>query len=272
MLLKQKTISQNDRARMRNPGHAVGCIQTPEHEWQVFESRSSSMRKKIVATAAAVVSLAGVLIAWPEAAVRVLRVLFPNLIWTIRTQERVIAITFDDGPNPTFTPKVLEILRRYGITATFFLVGEKVRRFPELLRQIQDEGHGVGNHTDSWLRTIQLGNKEFEHDLLRAEQSIGSYNSPKLFRPAGGMVRADQIQVLRKHQYSVVLGSAYAFDPYRPPKGFIEWAITRGIRKGAIIVLHDSGGDRLNSVEALPTIIENAQAKGLRFVRLSEYI
>jgi peptidoglycan/xylan/chitin deacetylase (PgdA/CDA1 family) len=213
-----------------------------------------------------------VLVAWPQVVVRVLRVLFPNLIWTLRTQEQVIAITFDDGPDPTFTPKVLGILRRYGITATFFLVGERVRRFPELLRQIHDEGHGVGNHTDSWRRTIQLGNEEFELDLLRAEQSIGLFSSPKLFRPAGGMVRADQIQVLRRHQYSVVLGSAYAFDPYRPPKKYIEWAITRGLNHGAIVVLHDSGGNRSNSVEALPTIIENAQTKGFRFVNLSEYI
>jgi peptidoglycan/xylan/chitin deacetylase (PgdA/CDA1 family) len=68
----------------------------------------------------------------------------------------------------------------------------------------------------------------------------------------------------------VVLGSAYAFDPYRPPKKYIEWAITRGFKHGAIIVLHDAGGDRSNTVEALPSIIENAQAAGYRFINLAK--
>src|ERR1700681_173894 len=105
------------------------------------------MCRKIAVTATVVVSAVGLIICWPRAIVRVLRVLFPNLIWDIRTHEHVVALTFDDGPDPKFTPKVLEILRRYNITASFFLVGERVRRFPELLRQIQDGGHSIGNHT-----------------------------------------------------------------------------------------------------------------------------
>lgn len=222
--------------------------------------------------ATAVAGVVGLLISWPRAIVRFLRVLFPRLIWDIRTSERVIAITFDDGPDPTFTPKVLEVLRRYNIKATFFLVGERVRRFPELIQQIHDGGHGIGNHSDSWHRTVQLNDDEFERDLLRAERSIGSRNPPKLFRPAGGFIRTRQIELLRKHQYSVFLGSAYAFDPYQPPRKYIEWAITRGLKRGAIIVLHDSGGNRSNSVEALPKIIENAQTAGFRFVMLSEYV
>ena len=184
------------------------------------------------------------------------------MIWSLRTQARAIAITFDDGPDPTFTPEVLAILRKYGITATFFLVGERVRRYPELLRRIRDQGHDVGNHSDSWRRTIQLGNGEFERDLLRAEQSLELGDAAKLFRPAGGLIRSEQIRLLRGHRYSVVLGSAYAFDPYRPPTKSIEWAITRGLKEGAIVVLHDSGGNRWNTVKALPAIIENAHAAG----------
>ncbi len=228
--------------------------------------------RKIVLTTTAVVSVIGLIVVWPQAVVRMLRALFPNVFWDIRTHERVIAITFDDGPDPAFTPKVLEILRKYKILATFFLVGERVRRFPELLQQIQADGHDSGNHTDSWRRTIQQSNEEFARNLICAEQSIGLRSAPKLFRPAGGMIRAGQIQVLRKHQYSVVLGSAYAFDPYRPPRKYIEWAIARALKPGAIIVLHDSGGDRSKTVEALPAIIENALKAGFRFVKLSEFL
>jgi peptidoglycan-N-acetylglucosamine deacetylase len=233
---------------------------------------TTDLSPEIALAATAVVSVVGILICWPRAITHVLRVLSPNVIWDIRTSERVVALTFDDGPDPTFTPKILATLRGHNIRATFFLVGERVRQFPALIEQIRDEGHGVGNHSDSWQRTLQLDNDEFERDLLRAEQSIGSCDSPKLFRPAGGLIKTSQIRLLRKHKYSVVLGSAYAFDPYRPPKKFIEWAISRGLKPGAIIVLHDSGGDRSNTVEALPTIIENAQKAGLRFVNLSEYI
>ena len=226
----------------------------------------------IALTATGVVSAVGLLICWPQVITLVLRVLFRNVIWDICTSDKVVAITFDDGPDPAFTPQILETLRRYNIKATFFLVGERVRRFPELFEQIRDEGHCVGNHSDSWHRTIQLNNDEFESDLLRAEQSIGSCDPPKLFRPAGGLIRTDQVRLLWKHKYSVVLGSAYAFDPYRPPKKYIEWAISRGVKRGAIIVLHDSGGDRSNTVDALPVIIENAHKAGLRFEKLSECI
>jgi len=230
------------------------------------------MSPEIALTATAVVSVVGILICWPQAVTLVLRVLFRNVIWDICTSDKVVAITFDDGPDPTFTPQILETLRRYNIKATFFLVGERVRRIPELCEQIRDEGHCVGNHSDSWHRTVQLNNDEFESDLLRAEQSIGSCAPPKLFRPAGGLIRTAQIRLLWKHKYSVVLGSAYAFDPYRPPKKYIEWAISRGVKRGAIIVLHDSGGDRSNTVDALPVIIENAHTAGLRFEKLSECI
>jgi peptidoglycan/xylan/chitin deacetylase (PgdA/CDA1 family) len=230
------------------------------------------MRKKLTLAGTAVVSVVGLLICWPRVIVRVLRVLFPNVIWDLNTSEQVVAITFDDGPDPNFTPRVLEVMRKYNIQATFFLVGERARRFPQLVEQIRNEGHFVANHSDSWRRTIQLDGDEFEQDLLRAEHSIGSFNLPKLFRPAGGRIRTGQIQLLWKHKYSVVLGSAYAFDPYRPPKQIIQWAITRGLKPGAIIVLHDSGGDRSNTVEALPTIIENAQRAGFRFAHLFEYI
>lgn len=237
-----------------------------------YELGTRILAAEIALTATAAVGVVGILICWPQAITHVLRVLFPNVIWNIRTSDRVVAITFDDGPDPTFTPKILATLRGHNIRATFFLVGERVRRFPALTAQIRDEGHGVGNHSDSWRRTIQLDNDEFERDLLRAAQSIGSCDPPKLFSPCGRLDQNSQIRLLWKHKYSVVLGSAYAFGPYRPSRRFIEWGISRSLKRGVIIVLHDSGGDRSNTVEALPAIIENAQKAGLRFVKLSEYI
>jgi peptidoglycan/xylan/chitin deacetylase (PgdA/CDA1 family) len=240
------------------------------HSKNGFAGKSGfRMSRKSTLTVAAVAGVIGAVVAWPQPVVHLLQVLFPNIIWQLRTRDPVIALTFDDGPNPIYTPLVLELLRAFNVTATFFLVGERARRYSELLQQIKAEGHLVANHSDSWRRTIQLNDAEFERDLLCAEQTLGLHTAPKLFRPAGAMIKASQLRVLRKHAYSVVLGSAYAFDPYRPPTRYIEWAITRGLKPGAIVVLHDSGGDRSNSVQALPAIIRNAQAAGLRFVSLS---
>lgn len=235
------------------------------------------MRKKLALAAAAAVSAAGVASCWPQAVVRLLRAAFPGVIWEMPTSERLVAISFDDGPDPVYTPQVLEILREYSIKATFFLVGERVRRFPDLRQWIVEEGHAVGNHSDSWRRTIQLSDTEFERDLLRAEESVepgsgGPESESKLFRPAGGFIRGSQLRILRRHGYRTVLGSAFAFDPYRPPRKYIEWAIGRGLKRGAIIVMHDSGGDRSKTVEALPAILERAHAEGYRLVRISEYL
>jgi peptidoglycan/xylan/chitin deacetylase (PgdA/CDA1 family) len=224
------------------------------------------MRKKMVLAAATAVSAAGVACCWPQAVVRLLRMAFPGVLWEIPTSERVVAISFDDGPDPVYTPQVLEILREHGIKATFFLVGERVRRFPELRQRIGEEGHEVGNHSDSWRRTIQLA----EESLGLGSGGLGS--GTKLFRPAGGFIRGSQLRVLRKHGYCTVLGSAFAFDPYRPPRKYIEWAIGRGLKPGAIVVMHDSGGDRSKTVAALPAILYRAHAKGYRFVTLSEYL
>jgi len=230
------------------------------------------MRKKMVLAAAAAVSAAGAASCWPHAVVRLLRTAFPGVVWEMPTSERVIAISFDDGPDPVYTPQVLEILREHAIQATFFLVGERVRRFPELRQRIGEQGHEVGNHSDSWRRSVQLSDEEFERDLLRAEQSLGLGSGSKLFRPAGGFIRGSQLRVLRRHGYCAVLGSAFAFDPYRPPRKYIEWAIGRGLKRGAIVVMHDSGGDRSKTVAALPAILRRAHAEGYRFVKLSEYL
>jgi peptidoglycan/xylan/chitin deacetylase (PgdA/CDA1 family) len=220
----------------------------------------------IVAAAAALV------IWWPRIVVRALRSLFRGIVWDLPTTKPVVALTFDDGPDPVFTPQVLDILHQHDIKATFFLVGERARRYASLASRIRDEGHGIGNHSGSWRRTTSLSNDEFERDLLWAQHSIAVSEPPKLFRPAGGPLKPGQARVLRKLGYVAVLGSAYAFDPHRPPKRYIEWAIARALRPGAIIVLHDSGGDRSNTVAALPGIIDNAKKQGFRFVKLSEHI
>jgi peptidoglycan/xylan/chitin deacetylase (PgdA/CDA1 family) len=195
----------------------------------------------------------------------------PNALWRGKSGARIVALTFDDGPDPVYTPQLLDILRRYGIRATFFLVGERVRQYPELLASIRAGGHEIGNHSDTWRHSRSLSEAEFEEDLLRAEASLGLRDaSPKLFRPAGGIIGRKLARIARRHDYTLVLASALPFDVYRPPAGWIAFLVRRSLRPGAIVVVHDAGGDRSRSVAAVPRIIEAALERKLRFVTVSE--
>ena len=209
---------------------------------------------------------------WPHRIAQILQRIFPQIIWEGNCSAPALALTFDDGPDPVFTPQVLQTLLRYNVRATFFLVGDQAQKYPDQVRTIRELGHEIGNHTVSWRRTILLSSQAFEEDLLRAEKILKIHGTPKLFRPAGVLLRPSHLRVLRKHHYLCVLGTGYAFDPYRPPSRYIQWVVSRALRPGVIIVLHDAGGNRCRTVEALSPIIQNALSCGLRFCTVSEIL
>ena len=206
----------------------------------------------------------------PAGLVGILARATPRILWKVETWAPVAALSFDDGPDPVYTPQVLDILARYEARATFFLIGENARRHPELVQRIRALGHEVGNHTDSRGPTVLMSMHRFSDSLLRAEAALDLSPEEKLFRPGGGWIRPAQLDLAIQRGYTCVLGSAYAYDPKRPPTSYIRWAITKNLRPGAIVVLHDSGGDRSHTVAALPGILDAGRAKGLRFVTVSE--
>jgi peptidoglycan/xylan/chitin deacetylase (PgdA/CDA1 family) len=195
----------------------------------------------------------------------------PRIVWRVETEAPLVALSFDDGPDPVHTPQVLDILARHQARATFFLIGANARRHPELVTRIRALGHEVGNHTDTNGRTVLMSMSRFRDSLLRAEAALAlPEGEPKLFRPGGGWIRPDQLYLAREHGYTCVLGSAQAYDPRRPPVAYIRWAVAKNLRPGAIVVLHDAGGDRSNTVAALPGILDAGRSRGLRFVTVSE--
>ena len=219
----------------------------------------------------AVIAAVFVVLAWaPWWAVRAVSKAFPGTVWMAEPREPLVAITFDDGPDPLYTPQVLDILKRHHARATFFLMGERARQYPELVARIHAEGHEVGNHTDSTKTTVYMSTPRFEASLLRNEQTLSLSGEPKFLRPAGGLIRPAQLRVARAHGYTVVVGSAYGWDPARPPVAYIRWVIAKNLRPGAIAVLHDAGGNRSKSVQALEGILTDGERKGLRWVTLSE--
>lgn len=218
-------------------------------------------------------SVVAIAFIWPHTLLPIVKMATPQIAWSLSTKRAVIALSFDDGPDPEFTPRILEILKSYGVTATFFVVGERARKFPDLMWTICREGHEIGNHSGTWRPTMQLTIEEFEQDLVRAAKAINIVPcSVPLFRPAGMWISRAQLSVLKQLGYRCVLGSAYGHDPHEPPAGYVRWAISRSLKGGAVVVLHDSGGDRSNTVAALPQIIEAARRRGLGFGRISEFL
>lgn len=190
------------------------------------------------------------------------RLLFPEAIWRIkRRNERCVFLTFDDGPIPEVTPWVLDLLDSYGIKATFFLVGDNVRRHPELLEEIKARGHAFGNHTMHHLQGMKVTSRTYMRDITEADRLIGS----ALFRPPHGIMRWAQSAAI-KHHYNLVMYDLVTRDYSKkmtPEK--VLGNVKRYARNGSIIVFHDSLRAERNLRYALPRAIEWLQKKGYTF-------
>jgi peptidoglycan/xylan/chitin deacetylase (PgdA/CDA1 family) len=212
----------------------------------------------------------GLLIYWTEplAVFSVLERLTPNLVYRVHTDRPLVALSFDDGPDPTFTPQVLQILERQGAKATFFLIGERALRHPELVAHIKTSGREVGNHYFMNGATLGHSNAAFLGYLERTQAAVGVSAPPKLFRPPGGVAWPAQLKLARARGYTCVLGSAYPHDPGHPPVWYIQWLIEKNLAPGIIVILHDGISDPTRGIQALPHILAAGHDKGLQFVSI----
>ena len=192
----------------------------------------------------------------------------PNFVYRVKTKRPLVALSFDDGPHSEFTPQVLDILARHGATATFFLIGERALRQPDLVSLIRAGGHEIGNHYIRDGAALLHSDAEFAANLEQTEKLLGIAAKPKLFRPPGGVAWPRQLRLARERGYECVLGSAYPHDPMRPPVWYIQWLIEKNLRPGTIVILHDGISDPRRGIEALPHILEAGREKGLRFVSI----
>lgn len=188
-----------------------------------------------------------------------------NLIWQMPCCDKEVFLTFDDGPVTEVTPWVLNLLKQYDIKATFFCVGENVKRNPDLLLRIIDEGHSVGNHTYNHLNAWNTPNDEYFKNVAKANVLIKS----KFFRPPYGKINIAQIKHLRK-QYAIVLWSVLSgdFDKNISPEKCFENSV-KNVKQGSIIVFHDSIKAEKNLKYALPRCIEYILSKGFEFKPLT---
>lgn len=190
------------------------------------------------------------------------RILFPEAIWRIKRRGRkVVYLTFDDGPIPEVTPWVLDTLDRYGVKATFFMVGDNVRRHPELLEEIRRRGHSYGNHTMHHVQGIKSSRRAYLRDITEADALIDS----PLFRPPHGLLWGGQARAI-KRRYNLVMYDLITRDYNRkltPQQVFDN--VRRYARNGSIIVFHDSLKALHNMQWAMPRAIEWLKQQGYEF-------
>lgn len=203
-----------------------------------------------------------------------------NVIWEVRTEEKMVAITFDDGPHPVFTPQILDILAKYHAKSTFFVAGNKVKRFPDVLKRQLKEGHEIANHTYNHIYSSNITSAKLTDELVQTDliiQQITGYK-PTLYRPVGGLYNDLIIDTAVKNGKQVILWS-WNMDPKdwkSPPADRISRIITKGVRPGNIILLHDWIGTESSqtsqSVLALEQMMKFLYENGYECVTVSELL
>jgi peptidoglycan/xylan/chitin deacetylase (PgdA/CDA1 family) len=191
--------------------------------------------------------------------------LFPNFTWKIPSNEREVFLTFDDGPVPSTTPWILDLLDSFNAKATFFCVGENVARNPDLFAEIKRRGHMVGNHTYNHLAGWSTDNIDYYHNIRKCAQLVDS----PLFRPPYGKMKPSQIQFLQRH-YQIVMWDVLSgdFDEEMTPERCYS-NVVRNVTEGSIVVMHDNIKSFDVLQEALPAILQDLQAQGYTFKALS---
>lgn len=191
----------------------------------------------------------------------ILRPFWGRAIWRKNPSEKVIYLTFDDGPEPKITPLVLEILEKEQIKATFFCVGENVVKYPETYLSLIRGGHKTGNHTYNHLKGFSVTTSEYIENVRKAADTIES----KLFRPPYGRITFKQKKALQD-EYQIIMWDIITHDYNRnlSPESIFK-NVKRYSRNGSIVVFHDSIKSKYNMMAVLPLAIEFWKSKGYSF-------
>ena len=188
--------------------------------------------------------------------------------------EDKIALTFDDGPHPRYTPQILAILRKYGVHATFFVIGQNVEYYPELIGQILADGHEIGNHTYDHGRMSTQTSAQIKEEILRTESAIYELSDyrTKLLRPPEGMLNEQVIAAAGELDYRVILWNIDTRDWDHTPSDEIAAHILHEVKSGDIILMHDYIGRESPTPAALEIVIPALIEAGYRFVGISELL
>lgn len=202
---------------------------------------------------------------------------YPDTFRSSGPRVKQVALTFDDVPDPRFTGKVLDVLKEFQVKATFFAVGERAKKHPDLAKRIHDEGHAIGNHSYNHAQLNKLSLDKFKGQIERTNTILKSLTGvdPRLIRPPYGDINEEQLQWARKNGYKVVNWNVDSLDWKGLPKEEVKSNILSAVGPGSIVLQHAGGGvgsDLTGTIEALPDIITELQRKGYSFVTLPEML
>jgi peptidoglycan/xylan/chitin deacetylase (PgdA/CDA1 family) len=202
-------------------------------------------------------------------------------IYRVNESAKVVALTFDDGPSAEWTPKILNELKRAHVKATFFMLGEHVEKYPEIARRVVAEGHEIGNHSYDHHVLLFYTSAQLRNEIRRGEAAIRDVTgkTTTYFRPPKSWITDREKDIIKAMGYQVVLWSLNSKDWVTYDDRYIVPYLVNNVRPGDIILFHDSGGvfkpeggDRHETVQAIPTLIEKLQKKGYRFVTITELL
>ncbi|MBS4013251.1 MAG: polysaccharide deacetylase family protein [Bacteroidetes bacterium] len=189
-----------------------------------------------------------------------------SLTWKVKTTEKEVFITFDDGPTESYTEKILEILDCYNVRATFFCLAKNVEKFPELFERIKHSGHSIGNHGYEHLNGWKISREKFLENVFKADKIISS----KIFRPPYGGITPCQAKGISKH-FKVIMWRTMSRDySRRMTAEKCLKRLKRNITPGDIIVFHDSESASETTIKVLPEFLKYINEKGYKTSVINE--
>ena len=200
----------------------------------------------------------------------------PKIIYryTGSSEKKRVALTFDDGPHPRYTPQILDILAEFSVEATFFTVGANVEAYPKIIERILSEGHEIGNHTYHHYHTANVTSKVLTEDILACSRVLKLHTGEDvhLFRPPEGVFNEEIKQLCEERNYTIVMWSVDTRDWAHPQVGEICKNIKENVKDGSIILMHDFIGKNSPTPAALRRIIPMLQESGFEFVTVSRLL
>jgi peptidoglycan/xylan/chitin deacetylase (PgdA/CDA1 family) len=194
---------------------------------------------------------------------------YPGVLFRVTTIERAVALTIDDAPHPDVTPGILRELRTHGAKATFFIIGQHAAAHPDLVQAIRADGHELANHFYTDRMSARLNDVQLADELTRTDALIQPLGAPRWCRAGSGVLTARMVRLMQAHGYTAVAGTAYPVDLYTNVRLTVLHFL-QNVRPGAVLVLHDGGPRRANSVRTVSLLLPRIREMGYRIVSLGE--
>lgn len=196
------------------------------------------------------------------------------ILWIGPEDRAAVAVTFDDGPHAMYTPQVLDVLAKYNAKATFFCLGEQAERNKEIVARAVREGHEIANHTMTHPQAPKVSAEQLQQEVGENNKLLEEITGQKVqfFRPPYGYFNADYFKACQERNLTVVLWTIVPKDWEQPPAEVIAQRVISEIQPGSIVLLHDGGGSRTQTVKALEIILQELDKRNLKAVTLSQLL